>query len=379
PGEDPAGGRFGATTEAAILALDIILGTAGPDGSIVVRNELPAPVEGAELAPVRELDRIPDRSLGLLIVDASAGDAPIPWPAIERKLLRGARVIALSPFLAGSSARADYVVPTPTFLESVAEVPGPYQSPRPELAISPAIAEPVHGTTDPAAFIRAFATASGIPLDGEWRRTEDLIRLRADRIQRSGEGRVSSPFDGSETAVRDLGSDVMFDALVAGARWRGEKGALPAPPSLLGGEGPALRAILADEQIESMREPQFDLTVVPRASRDVASTAVVSPLMTKLYRESGLRRIPGTAAIHPATAKNLGMRSGRMARIETASGSARVRILIDRAVLPGVVELEVAPDAPALGDGPARGTSLLDLCVDGSLGWRRAAARLVEG
>lgn len=374
-GEQPGGGRLDARTESAVLSLNALLG-AFDSGAIVNRADLPLPVDGAALAPVDELERLEDGSLALLVIDASAGDALLPWPLVERKLAREALVVALSPFLAGTAARATYVVPTPPFLEASFELPSPFDGPAATLAFSRAILPPRGGAIDPAALIRAIAEKANIELPGAWATSEELASHRVASILENARGTVVDR-SGSRTPVAAFGSaDELRDALLAGSRW------IDAP----GKPFNVLRSPFAEPRPVPGPGPGFStsLTLLPVAARDIAQTAAVSPVLTKLYRESSLRLSAGTAILNPATARELDLRDGAEATLATGEGTIRAAIATDESVMPGVVALVVGPERSALGDredgarrAPLRAIDICSIDADGV--WRASAARIVEG
>lgn len=373
-GED-AGGRFGRSTETAILGLNALLG-AFDSGALVPRAPLPDPLDETPVAPVVELTDVPDRSIGVLLIDASAGDAVFPWSTVSRKLVaRGATVIAISPFFAGTAAHADIVVPSAPFLEATGEAAGSPDAPVASLAFSVPILTARGGALDPAAFARLAAVAAGVSLPETWATSEELMKARVAKIHAAQRGLVTSFADGGATTVAGFASpDELWDALVAGARWSDDRAAAaPREIALLNDVAPAL-AKLIDNQ------PPAGLTVMPRASRDVTASAVVSPVMTKLYQETTLRPAAATAAINPETARELELKAGSKVKIETAEGRVDATIATDESIMPSVVALSVAPDARALGASRSfEARSIVDVCtVDGEGSWRSCTARVVE-
>jgi hypothetical protein len=358
-GEQPGAGRFPRSTEEAILSLNLLLGGI-ESGAIVARPEAPPPFDGAPGAAADELERLEDGSLQLLIVDASAGDAAFPWALAQRKLAQGATVIALSPFLAGTALNADFVVPAAPVLEATQDVGGAGS-----LAISSALLPPREPSVDPAWFARSVATAAGVSIAEEWAGVEDLARLRVARVYAEGRG-VLIDASGVSSPVSSFGSaDDAWAALAAGSRWT----EAAAPIVAVEAQFPAI-------ELATGAPPA--LVMVPVEAADVAGTAAVSPLLAKLYRESGLRRGAGALTVNPATARALGLEGGTAATLSTASGTARVTIATDEAVMPGVAALVIGPSPEAMGDPPGR-SRLVDLAVESNGAWRHTSATLREG
>ena len=370
PGESFAGGRFDPTTELAILSLNVILGRLGAEGGLIARAPLPDPADDARLAPMRELDETPDGSIGLLIVDGSAGEEPLPWPLVARKLASGALVVALSPFAAGSSLHAGRIIPVPAYLEGIHEVPAACDVATAAFSISRPLLAARVGSADPASVIREIAASAGVELEGDWSSTEELIALRTAQIHRGGVGRLEGgeaigPVDGMGS------SDELRDAMLEGARWTTEPVYHQTRASISTEMAQRLAAI------EGTRRE--DLVVVPRTSSDAAWSAVLSPLFTKLHQESGLRREGGVAVMNPATARAKRLRPGRKAVIKTAQGRVVARVEVDHAVMPDVIELTVGPTPLALGQSRNRVISnSLDVCGSSGTGWRCTPAAIEE-
>ncbi|MCM2314245.1 MAG: molybdopterin-dependent oxidoreductase [Thermoanaerobaculia bacterium] len=382
-GEQPGGGPLGRPAETAIFGLNLLLGNVDREGGIVGRTPLPAPGDDAPLTPLARLDEIPDHSVALVIIDASAGDGVYPWSLVARKLSpKGSLVVALSPFLSGSAARANFAVPTPPYLETIHELPTSFAEPVASIALSAPLLPTRSGAVDPVAFMRSIARAAGLDLAGEWATTESLIRERVARIHRAGSGTVTSPADGSATLVAELStSDELWDALLAGGRWSAAPSNTMPPRTMriTGGLGTALGEL--PTRATATPRPTGTLTLVPRATRDTSASAAVSPVLTKLYQESGLRGSTGTAVLNPRTAASLGFAAGRNVRLLTAAGAMRVALMLDEGVMPGVVEIVVAPERSALGEKTAPGArTVLDLLTPGNeQTWSAVDAQLLEG
>ena len=82
---------------------------------------------------------------------------------------------------------------------------------------------------------------------------------------------------------------------------------------------------------------------MPFGLRAALDDVNASPLTTKLYQESGLRRLQNQADINPDMARDLGLSDRGGAVVETAAGSVRVEIRFDPGVMPGVIHVAVGP------------------------------------
>lgn len=371
-GEDPGGGRFGRVAETAIAGLNLLLGNVGQAGGIVHRDPLPSPLPDGTLAASSELHRVDDRSIALLIVDASEGEASVPWEVVRRKLIADAPlVVALTPFFAGLATHADFVVPTPSFGEAIHEVTAPFDEPRPALALAAPLVQPRVQSQDPMSFLAAVAGAGGT--------SEELVRERVAKIHSAASGSVTTLADGSSKPVADFASsDELWEALLAGARWSGEPSAQPSRVrwSIFGPAREELDALTFDgDRITDARHP---LVLIARGTRDVTASAAVSPVMTKIYQESGLRHAASTIVMNPETAEQLKIRRDATVRVATTAGALLATLALDERVMPGVISASVGPSNAALGCGGAdRGPLLLDILPSRDT-WRITAASVVE-
>ncbi|MGZ5443941.1 MAG: molybdopterin dinucleotide binding domain-containing protein [Thermoanaerobaculia bacterium] len=390
-GDDAGTGRLGRAAETAILGLNLLLGSSrqvtrekaregalsnlapsSARGTLMERSELPAPFDAERLAPEVELDRVEDHSIGVLLIDAAEGDLPMPWSVMKRKLAPRALVVAISPYFAGTAARADYIIPAPTYLESIHELPTPFDSPVASLRLSAPLLAPRVAAIDPVHFIRAIAASAKVALPESGATSEALMRARVARIHAEGKGSVTSPTEESIRTVAELASaDELWDALLAGACWRSDAASGPAPEfALLGG-------IAESRWMAATAIPNDRLSLVFHGPRDVTASSVVSPVLTKLYQESGLRRPAGGALVNPATLRALALKAGSRARLETAAGAIHVTVTADDAVMPGVVEVSIGPASTAL--ERRRADRFFDVLAAGEDGaWRSMSASLRE-
>ena len=229
------------------------------------------------------LDAAEDRSVQLLILgDVSNGDA-IPWSPIERKLAPGALIVSFSPYLDALTRRAHIVVPAPAAYEAAEDVlAAPYAT-----DVAYAIAAPLHpkplGGTPVAETLKRIAPA----LEGS---PEEIMKERAAALE-------------SVAASKGLPRLKQSGSVAPGAS-----------------ETPAL-------------------AVVSFGWRGSNGAGLSSPLVTKLYQESGLR--PGSllARMHPDTARQFGLANRDRVAMECCGSTREKTVCLDSAVLPGVVEI----------------------------------------
>lgn len=389
---DPGGGTLGEEEGKAIWGLNLLLGSVGRKGGIVARQEMPddPALSAGTLAPVTRLADLPDHSLRLLILDPARSGSATPWPLIERKLVsRDALVVSMSPVLAGDARRANLVLPSPAFLELLEEAPVAADSPAGRFSLCHALLPAPSGIVGPDQVIGRIASALSInpAADGEELTLAACLRRKAEAIRRSARGTVFSPADGKTVPVGDLDAPEKFRQLLEqGGIWV-DSASEPEPPSrcsLLGGKADSYAAMAkaGEGRLAAARESEagYPLVLMSFGMRGVPDDAQVSPLMTKLFQESGLRRLLNQADINPATARAAGLGNRASALVETASGSVRVEIRLDPGVMPGVIHVALGPSGSVDRGGRIRDKkSVLEICrTDQGSVWRLERARVRE-
>ncbi len=370
-GVDPGGGPLGREEEMAIGGLNLLLGGLERDGGIVRRRAVPAPKElEAGAAPVTEIQDLPNGSVGLLFIDASAAVDALPWRLVEQKLASGkALVVSLAAYRAGYAGHADYLIPAPMYLESLQDVPAPADAAEASFSLSTALVAPPQGVVEPVEFVGRVTGNAGT--------LSDWIKRRAAAVYRTGRGTVTTYTTGKVEPLAEVGSAEKFwNALTEGACWQDERvGGRAAPGvALLGrhGDGAARLRRAAAGRLDAGEAPagQYPLVLAPFGWRGATGNTALSPVMSKVYQESGLRRAGNQAAVHPATGAACGLTDGCRGVIETQCGSCGVAVFFDPAVMPGVIQVAVGPEPP-------RTRSVLEVCdLEGGCSWRAARARI---
>jgi anaerobic selenocysteine-containing dehydrogenase len=161
---------------------------------------------------------------------------------------------------------------------------------------------------------------------------EKVLEQRAAAIHQGGRGRLLTYADGQAAPVKGIAFEEFWKKLNEGGRWEDEPGA---PAKMAVATEPKLRPSVLELESEA------PLTVIVAAGQG----GVATPLMTKLYQESGLRQGGNQAAIHPDTARQSGLVDGARAMLQTRCGKYEVRVLLDAGVMPGVVRLVAGPAA----------------------------------
>ena len=74
----------------------------------------------------------------------------------------------------------------------------------------------------------------------------------------------------------------------------------------------------------------------------------MSPLVAKLYQESGLKPAQACVTLNPDTGRSFGLEDGGAAILRTECGDRRMRVDLDESVAPGVVEASGPPPADVM-------------------------------
>jgi hypothetical protein len=367
-GGDAAAGPLGSEEQNAIVMLNMLLGSVGAEGGLVVRGDPGTP------APEHVLD-LPDHSVGVLILDGAESGCALPWEALEPKMKDGASlVVSLSPFLAGLSRRADLLIPGPAPFEGWEDIPAPFDATARSLALSAPLFLQPGGATDPVELIGRMSPGAGL----EGSSMQEVLKQRVTALHGEGKGSVRTP-DGS-MAVRSLGSpERMFAMLEAGGVWVDE-GSEHAPRTqrlapLSTAALDRLRATAAGRAIGRVGSER-EVAVMPFGVKAAAATAQVSPILSKVFQESGLRPAEGQGFINPSTCAKSGFSDGDSALLTSEAGLLRIVLRSDPTVMPGVIHLPVGPDPGAM-NGPAHDApGIFALCAAGGGMWRIARASL---
>ncbi|HLK67723.1 MAG TPA: molybdopterin dinucleotide binding domain-containing protein [Bryobacteraceae bacterium] len=291
----------------AVVDANVRLG--GWGHTIGPRPQAPTPDAWNKAAPVADLDKVPNGSIRVLLIDESAAGAYLPWAPIEKKLAANALVVAVAPYDGGYARHAQYVLPAAIYPETMDDIPPAVDS----MAATFRLAAPLVAAPAGMASVRELLGIS------------DGLRERADAIHKVGQGLLVTYADGKSVAVKDLKADDFWKALNAGGAWTGDT-KLPAERR---------RDEARRGREESLRhvDPEYPFTVV--TERRVAG--LCSPALSQIYQESNLRLAPNRIALHPSDASRCGVADGARALIETASGKREVIVTVDSSIRSGVV------------------------------------------
>ena len=233
----------------SVAALNVLLGAVGARGGIVRRS-------GKSMTHVSADAEIPS-SRAVLI------DSTVPWdftPQTDAEIFRFAAWDA-------GSAKADWLLPAPGFLEESADVPTASAMAIETYALAPALVKAQHEVQSAAHFLGA--------IDASLPTTEKIIHSRCEELFKR---RVGALYAEGQTPISKVASaQKLEEQLWSGAVWVGEPAGLQ-----------ALRCELKEWPA---------LTPSSHQNGSLWPEPVLPPLASKLYEESGLRtRVEGGIA-----------------------------------------------------------------------------------
>jgi hypothetical protein len=232
--------------DAAVAALNVVLGAVGTRGGIVRKSKRASPYVGADTA-------IP--SARAIVIDSS-----VPWDFIPQTDGEVFRFAAWD----GGSSIADWLLPAPGFLEELTDVPTAPTSATETYAVAPGLVKAQHEVQSAAQFLGNIDSSLTTP--------EKVIHARCEELFRGAGGSLLGL---EATPIAKLASVEKLEEQL----WKGSVWASDAPPSTsLRCELKEWPTALASAQLESWS------TTWPQP--------VLPPLSTKLYRESNLLEPP---------------------------------------------------------------------------------------
>jgi menaquinone reductase, molybdopterin-binding-like subunit len=334
-GCEPAGGPLPRETERLIAGLNLLAGNPSRTGGIVPASPLP----GSAGARSKRLDEIPAASVGLLIVDGCDSGYHLPMEAIRRILVpKTGTVAVLTPSLTPLAASADIIIPIAPAYQALTDAVSTSMTGAPVYAVIPPLHKP-GDAPDSVEVIRQVALKAGLtltPADS----TRALVDRRIDAIASSRRGSVVNPVTGSTVDLASLtGAADLKDRLMRGERW------IDTIPDLKAGARTGFRfdaQAVADESTCG-RSDGSSITLMPFGVRSALATGMVSPMLSKVFQETGLRELDGTALMNPETARKAGIAHGAKARLTTSHGSTIVTVRFMSTVRPDVIHVAVGP------------------------------------
>jgi menaquinone reductase, molybdopterin-binding-like subunit len=319
--------------QAAVMALNFLIGSVGQKGGVSIRREILSSFSKSKESTLKKSDihTIPDHSIRVMLIDESLSGCRLSEALLQKKLTENGIIVSLSPFVTERSFCTQYVIPTPVFLESLTEVSNPYDRESSSLSISaPLVPEPA-GVVDPIQFMQRLATAAGIA-DIEHGTTEELLKKRVAVIYNEKRGSALNASSGQMSDVRSLlSTDDLWNTLMTGGCWMDSEETTKSLHAF------RLTTFLSAIDINKMKSVKNQPMLVPLIERPGFGSTEISPLMSKLGQESGLRHFGCWAYLNPKTGTEFGIVEGCRVLLQTNGGSMQAEAHIEVSIMPDIV------------------------------------------
>ena len=262
------------------MALNILAGSLGKTGGIALHQEIPSAIENKN--PYRSIHCLPDHSVRILILDESLSGSPLPNKILQQKLTENGIIVSLSPLATARPFATQYMIPSSVVYETLTDVTGSFDHANSSLSLSASLLPSPEGTIDAIQFAQRLAQAIGVTIESGT--TEDVLKKRIAALHRSNRGSIFNAITGQISEVKTLSSpDDLWNALLAGGCWMNDTASVKILPEF------TLKPQLA---MGSFKQTQREnkLAFVPRADNTPYDGKDISPLMSKVRRESNLRQ-----------------------------------------------------------------------------------------
>jgi menaquinone reductase, molybdopterin-binding-like subunit len=319
--------------QAAVMALNLLIGSVGQKGGVTIRREIPSAVckPKTTMSADFSINSIPDHSIRVMLIDESLSGCQLSDALLQKKLAEKGIIVSLSPFITERSFCTQYVIPTPVFLESMTELSSPYDSSVSSISISAPLVPVPAGVIDPIKFIQRLAITAGIA-NIESGTTEELLKKRVAAIYKEKRGILFNALHGQTGEVKSLSSpDDLWNALIAGGCWMDSAETIKSLPAF------RLTAFLSAIDINKLKSVKNQLVLVPFVERMVYGSTEISPLMSKVGQESGLRHFGCRAYLSPKTGAEFGIVNNCRVLLHTKSGTMQAEVNLDASIMPDIV------------------------------------------
>ena len=232
-------------------------------------------------------------------------------------------VVSFSSYMDETAALADFLLPNHVFLERYEDVPVAHGFPRPIIGLAQPAVEPLFNTRHTGDFIIQLAKELGHTIGAAfpW---EDYATCLEETLGDNWDGLVEEGF--------------VVDDEFSAAGWAD---AFETDSTKFEFTNNDIRTLAGYEPIKPEGdEATYPLLLVPYDSMRLSSGYVGSPpFMIKALEDSVLKGNDVLVEINPATAKQLGLSDGKIAKLTTPKGGARVKVHLTQGVMPGIVAI----------------------------------------
>jgi anaerobic selenocysteine-containing dehydrogenase len=275
-------------------------------------------------------------------------------------------VVSFSSFMDETTQLADLVLPGPTYLERLEDVPTPPGLQYQVFGLSKPVLSPKFEARHPGDLLIQLAKSVGgsVAASFPWDDYETALKERVKGLAAAGSGRVADE-PTIDSVAGNLGKplatnygsfDELWEKLTEYSCWFDTSQAMPSWNSAF--ETPSgkfefycqkLRQSVVGgrdhdylphfEPVEPAGDPStYPLLLVPYETLIITNGPVANPpFMTKLLFDFELKGNDSFVQINPGTATDLGLKEGDRVALETERGTLKVRVHLTGAARPGVV------------------------------------------
>lgn len=246
----------------------------------------------------------------LLVYNANPAYAMADTKTVKAALDKIPFIVSFSPFMDETAQQADVILPSHTFLELLADVPGTAGGIRPIIGLAKPVAGPVFDTNNPGDSVIGLAAAM--------------------------EGTVASsfPWETYDECLETIMAD-NWDALM-------EEGFVQSDPAVIEDAVTTdftLLASAADSVQAEGDAGSFPYILVPVDNMRIIATLADSPFSIKTVSDLVLKGKDGFIEINPATASELKVAQGDYVMVSTPKGEAKVKVHLFEGIMPGVIAM----------------------------------------
>jgi anaerobic selenocysteine-containing dehydrogenase len=308
----------------------------------------------------------PYRAQMLWVYEANpAHDLADVKPFIEA-LSKIETVVSFSSFMDETTQLADLVLPGPTYLERLEDVPTPPGLQYPVFGLSKPVLMPRFAAIHPGDILIQLAKSlgGGVASSFPWSDYETSLKERVQGLAERGSGRVADepgvePWKGGQgnTLASNYDSfDDLWEKLGEQGCWFDTSAAMPAWDSAfktpsgkfefysqkmrqIGIRGNDLTYLPHFEQVEPSGDPnEYPLLLMPYETLIITNGPVANPpFMTKMLFDFELKGDDCFVEINGKTAADLGLKEGDRVALQTERGSLKARVHLTGAARPDVV------------------------------------------
>jgi anaerobic selenocysteine-containing dehydrogenase len=243
--------------------------------------------------------------------------------AVAKAIEKIPYVVSFSSVMDETAAGADLILPNHLYLERYEDVAAASGFPKPIIGLVQPVVEPLFNTRHTGDVMIQIARAMGRHISGAF------------------------PWESYEACLEETLGDV-WDTLTEQGYWLDEEFAAPGWDQMF--ETDSSRFEFVNAEIDGLPgynpvkpegdETHYPLVLIPYDSMRLNTGDMASPpFLVKAVDDTILLGNDVLVEVNPATAKELGLKKGGLAKLATPKGEARVRVYLSEGIMPGVVGL----------------------------------------